>query len=69
MSISPETLVGFRHQVENEWRDNIAPFWLRYAPACDMPKLSQWKCPYHNGRMSFEISRRLSDILQVPLND
>ena len=32
MSISLETLAGFRHQVESEWRDNIAPFWLRYAP-------------------------------------
>lgn len=30
-------------------------------PARDLPKLSQWKCPYHNGRMCFEISRRLSD--------
>jgi len=32
MIISPETLDGFRQQVESEWRDNIAPFWLPYAP-------------------------------------
>ncbi len=32
------------------------------VPALEMPKLSQWKCPYHNGRMCFEISRRLRDI-------
>lgn len=32
MSISPEVLIEFKHQVENEWRDNIAPFWLQYAP-------------------------------------
>ena len=32
MIISRETLDGFRQQVEGEWRDNIAPFWLLYAP-------------------------------------
>jgi mannobiose 2-epimerase len=30
------------------------------TPSPDMPKLSQWKCPYHNGRLAFEIGRRLS---------
>jgi len=38
------------------------------VPDRDMPKLSQWKCPYHSGRMCFEVSRRLSDILREPLN-
>jgi mannobiose 2-epimerase len=28
------------------------------TPDLEMPKLSQWKCPYHNGRMCFEISWR-----------
>src|SRR5882724_11915940 len=32
MSISTETIAGFRHEVEREWLDNIAPFWTRYAP-------------------------------------
>ena len=38
------------------------------VPVSDMPKLSQWKCPYHNGRMCFEISRRLSDMLEGALD-
>jgi cellobiose epimerase len=32
------------------------------VPDLEMPKLSQWKCPYHNGRMCFEIKRRLLSI-------
>jgi cellobiose epimerase len=34
------------------------------TPAIDMPKVSQWKCPYHNGRMCFEIRTRLSQIAE-----
>lgn len=31
-------------------------------PSNEQPKLSQWKCPYHNGRMCFEAVRRLREI-------
>jgi mannobiose 2-epimerase len=32
------------------------------VPDLQLPKLSQWKGPYHNGRMCFEIARRLATI-------
>src|SRR5688572_24994665 len=31
MSAKTEQLADFQRQIESEWRDNIAPFWLRYA--------------------------------------
>jgi mannobiose 2-epimerase len=50
-----------RHIIDKEhgewfWKTSQAG-----TPSPDMPKLSQWKCPYHNGRMCFEINRRLSE--------
>ena len=54
-----------RHLIDKE---NGEWFWKTSragVPSFDMPKLSQWKCPYHNGRMCFEISRRLNNIKEV----
>jgi mannobiose 2-epimerase len=48
-----------RHIVD---RENGEWFWKTSragVPSDDLPKLSQWKCPYHNGRMCFEVGRRL----------
>ena len=52
-------------------RKNGEWFWkiTRDGRASDvMPKLSQWKCPYHNGRMCFEIHRRLGGASGVGQN-
>jgi cellobiose epimerase len=51
-----------RHIIDKEhgewfWRVSRAG-----VPSLDMPKLSQWKCPYHNGRMCFEVGRRINAI-------
>ena len=46
-------------------RENGEWFWKVSrggAVSLELPKLSQWKCPYHNGRMCFEVSRRLRGI-------
>jgi cellobiose epimerase len=32
MTVGQAEIGEFRSQVEGEWRDNIAPFWVRYAP-------------------------------------
>ena len=32
MTVGQEEIAEFCRQVESEWRDNIAPFWLQYAP-------------------------------------
>lgn len=46
-------------------RENGEWFWKVSrggAVSLELPKLSQWKCPYHNGRMCFEVGRRLREI-------
>lgn len=48
-----------RHLVDKEHGEWFWKVSRTGVPAQDMPKLSQWKCPYHNGRMCFEVSRRL----------
>jgi mannobiose 2-epimerase len=51
-----------RHIVD---RENGEWFWKvsRAGKASpEMPKVSQWKGPYHNGRMCFEVIRRLAEI-------
>ena len=32
MTSAQQEMAEFKAQVEREWRENIAPFWLRYAP-------------------------------------
>lgn len=36
-------------------------------PDDTMPKISEWKCPYHNGRACIETIQRLTALLQQPV--
>jgi mannobiose 2-epimerase len=54
-----ETFIADR--ANGEW------FWQvsrERQPAYNMPKVSPWKCPYHNSRACFEIIARVEQIMQ-----
>jgi len=55
-----------RHIVDKEYGEWFWKTSRKGVPSLDMPKLSQWKCPYHNGRMCFEISSRLRRLSEPP---
>lgn len=45
-------------------------FWKlddQYRPDRSMPRISEWKCPYHNGRGCIEVVQRLKDLLREPV--
>jgi len=41
-----------------EWYSNVKP---DGTPQKNRVKADQWRCPYHNSRMGFEVMRRISD--------
>jgi mannobiose 2-epimerase len=46
----------FADKEHGEWHNELS---LDNRPDTSMPKAGFWKCPYHNGRMCFELIRRL----------
>lgn len=57
-----ETIWNFIKKYFLDRRENSEWFWYiteEFLPS-DKPIVEPWKCPYHNGRMCFEIIKRLS---------
>ena len=58
------TAVGLWNFCENHLVDRKGGEWLRcvsreHVPCTEHPKVSFWKCPYHNGRACMELVDRL----------
>jgi mannobiose 2-epimerase len=47
-----------------EWFLRIDP---ENRPVLSLPKISEWKDPYHNGRSCMEMIQRLSSLIKVPV--
>jgi mannobiose 2-epimerase len=57
-----ETIWNFIKKYFLDRRENSEWFWYiteEFLPS-DKPIVEPWKCPYHNGRMCFEVIKRLS---------
>lgn len=57
-----ETIWNFIKKYFLDRRENSEWFWFiteEFLPS-DKPIVEPWKCPYHNGRMCFEVIKRLS---------
>ncbi|MBN2200521.1 AGE family epimerase/isomerase [bacterium] len=54
-----------RHLVDRAYGDWIYRVDRNGNPAGDEPKISEWKCPYHSGRMCLEAEERLGRILEA----
>ena len=62
-----ETAVMSWTFIKNYFIDHEKGGWYRNVdadgtPVRDHPKVDQWTCPYHNGRMGFEIMTRFPDL-------
>ena len=55
-----------KYQVDKEHGEWFWKLDGQYRPDRSMPKISEWKCPYHNGRACIEVVQRLKELLHRP---
>ncbi|MEE8415324.1 MAG: AGE family epimerase/isomerase, partial [Desulfobacterales bacterium] len=55
------------HQVDKESGEWFWKLDEQLRPDRSMPKISEWKCPYHNSRACIEVIQRLNDLLHEPI--
>jgi cellobiose epimerase len=55
------------HQVDREYGEWFLRLDSENRPIRDLPKVSEWKDPYHNGRCCMELVKRLSSLLKTPV--
>lgn len=55
------------YQVDKEYGEWFWRLDANHRPDRSMPKISEWKCPYHNGRACIETAQRLKALLHEPV--
>ena len=60
--VAAESIINFIIEYQKDHRPNGGEWWAEITPEGepipDVTMVNEWKCPYHNGRMCFELLTR-----------